>query len=122
MGTESPLTATIEPFPLSEPCARCGKAIEVCSPDWYRLDFDLANRRVHWQYDPDESALCIACAVAAAEAVTRPRVESKLAALLERKRLAGVPDTVTMFHHRSQSNHIHAPTHGRFTFDWYFVV
>jgi hypothetical protein len=121
MGTESPLTAAVEPFLIPEWCARCGLAIEVCSPVWYRLDFDLANRRVQWYYDPDDSALCIACALVAARPATRPRLESKLAALVERKRLAGVPETVTMFHHRTQSNHIHGPTHGRFNFDWYFV-
>jgi hypothetical protein len=121
MGTESPLTAAVEQALISERCARCRLAIEVCSPDWYRLDLDLANRRVQWLYDPDESALCIACALAAADTATRPSLELKLAALVERKRPTGVPDTVTMFHHRTQSTYIHGPTHGRFIFDWYFV-
>lgn len=114
-------TTSADPILLPEWCRRCGQAIDVCSPVWYRLDLDFVKRRVEGHYNPDDSARCSQCALADADNNIRTELESHLAALIERKRLAGIPDSVTMFHHRSHGAHTHKATNGRFSSDWYFV-
>lgn len=121
MVEAAPYETAIDSFLVPEWCRQCGQTIEVCSPTWYGLDFDLGQKRVDMRYEPDDTARCIQCALAAADATARPRVESHLAALIERKRLAGIPDSVTMFHHRGHGSQKHKATNGLFSFDWYFI-
>lgn len=104
-----------------EYCVRCHKAIEVISPKWYRLTFDFINLRASWHYQPDESALCIACCLDTASDTERPGWSAKLGELQARKAATGLPGNVTMFHHRIHNTHVYGRIHGVFQQDHYFA-
>lgn len=104
-----------------EYCVMCSKAIEVVTPTWYRLEWDLANLGVRWSYHPDHTALCVACSLASALESERPALETHLAWLMERKMATGLRDDVTMFHHRDNNEHVYGRVRGVFHQDLYFI-
>lgn len=106
---------------IPEYCVKCERAIDVISPEWYRLELDVQNRRVRWQYRPDETALCAACYLDASDEAMRSKWRVTLAALQARKAAVGLRDDVTLFHQRTQNEHVSGRVRGVFQFDLYFV-
>jgi len=110
-----------EPMLLSEYCARCREPIEVISPLWYRLDWDYVNKRIRWDYQPDDTTLCVHCCIAGAGESEREQWKVKLSQLLHRKAKAGLRRDVTMFHHRTNNSHVYSRVRGVFQMDHYFL-
>lgn len=107
---------------IPEPCRGCGGPIDAISPPWYRLDMDLTASRVSWRYEPDETALCTGCALKRAPEPEREQLwDTHLEPLLSRKHAAKLPESVTMFHHRTRNTHVSNGVNGVFTYHEFFV-
>lgn len=107
---------------LSQPCHGCDRPIDAISPGWFRIEWDFANGRIAWEYDPDETAMCSACAVAAASDTERAGVLADLNAQLRRKMAARVPADVTLFRLETTNTHQWGPVGGVVQERHFFVL
>lgn len=110
---------------ITETCRNCGKPIEVISPTWYTMEWDLRDRknpRFTYCYEPDETALCVACCLDSKLPDERREWEHHLNRLLRRKKYARVPTGATLFHHRHQNTHIFERTDAVHHTDFYFLI
>lgn len=106
-------------------CRNCGKPIEVTSPTWYTTEWDFRNREnpsFVSSYEPDETALCIACCLESKPPDERLAWDHHLNRLLQRKILARVPPGATLFHHRDQNTHVFERTNSVHHTDYFFMV
>lgn len=110
---------------VAVPCRNCGKPIEVISPTWYTTEWDFRDRenpRFVSSYEPDETALCIACCLGSKSPDERLAWDHHLNRLLQRKILARVPPGATLFHLRDQNTHIFERTDSVHHFDYFFMI
>lgn len=103
-------------------CARCQRPIEVTSPTWCRLTWDITDDRGGLYYEPDERALCTQCQLEVVEESQREGWRELLAQLANRKEYSGIPFGVTMFHQRTVNSHVAVSVDGVFQFDLFFVL
>lgn len=121
--TRLPAQATTKIILDHEPCQACGRPIEVTSPEWYRITFNLTdpkNYRATWSYNPAGNAFCVSCQLERVDPANAPALAAQLEGLQVRKRVIGLPDDVTMFHHRTLNKHVYGAVNGVFNFDEYF--
>lgn len=110
---------------VAERCRNCGKPIEVISPTWYTTEWDFRDRenpKFVSIYEPDETALCIACCLGNKPPHERAAWEHHLNRLLHRKILARVPPGATLFHHRDQNTHVFERTNSVHHTDYFFMI
>lgn len=106
---------------IAERRRNCEGLIGVISPTWYTISQDLRKSKksqFSHTYEPDESALCIACCLASKTQIELPAWEQFLGRLLRREELAGVLPEATFFHQRDPNTFVFERTEAIHTVLW----
>jgi hypothetical protein len=102
-------------------CPRCLGPVDVVSPSWLKIEFDLKQMTFDWIEEDHDSDMCLGCALESLDDDEKAKW-SGIAVMLQsaRDEIYLRPD-ITLYHHRVQNPIVHRRAGSTFQSDIFFI-